>query len=135
MRFGAFAVLAVVGPGVAFQRLLRLRVDPALVLPLGLAACSGACWLAAVTGLSWLGPAAGLAGGPPKPCAGAGLEALRSMMTLAPFEPGGWPEMKSRMRFAVSIVMRPPNRSRLTSLPSFTARRPKVDSAMRVARQ
>jgi hypothetical protein len=41
----------------AFQRLLRLPIDPALVLPLGLAACAGACWLGAVTGLSWLGPA------------------------------------------------------------------------------
>ena len=37
--------------------------------------------------------------------------------------------MKARMRSSVSVVMRPPLRSRLASLPSLTARRPKVDSA------
>ena len=35
--------------------------------------------------------------------------------------------MKPRMRSSVSVVMRPPLRSRLASLPSLTARRPKVD--------
>src|SRR6266404_553969 len=37
--------------------------------------------------------------------------------------------MKPRMRSSVSVVMRPPLRSRAVSLPSLTARRPKVDSA------
>ena len=37
--------------------------------------------------------------------------------------------MKARMRSRVSVVMRPPLRRRLASLPSLTARRPKVDSA------
>ena len=37
--------------------------------------------------------------------------------------------MKARMRSSVSVVMRPPWRRRLASLPSLTARRPKVDSA------
>ena len=35
--------------------------------------------------------------------------------------------MKPRMRSSVSVVMRPPLRRRLASLPSFTARRPKVE--------
>src|SRR5580704_9914904 len=39
------------------------------------------------------------------------------------------------MRSSVSVVMRPPLRSRAVSLPSFTARRPKVDSASPVWRQ
>jgi len=39
------------------------------------------------------------------------------------------------MRSSVSVVMRPPLRSRLASLPSLTARRPKVDSATPVRRQ
>src|ERR1043166_9386874 len=43
--------------------------------------------------------------------------------------------MKARMRSSVSVVMRPPLRSRLASLPSLTARRPKVDSATPVRRQ
>src|SRR5882757_8012956 len=43
--------------------------------------------------------------------------------------------MKERMRSSVSVVMRPPLRRRLASLPSFTARRPKVDSASPVWRQ
>src|SRR5215472_12563738 len=39
------------------------------------------------------------------------------------------------MRSSVSVVMRPPLRSRAASLPSLTARRPKVDSARPVRRQ
>src|SRR5438128_1429275 len=39
------------------------------------------------------------------------------------------------MRSSVSVVMRLPSRSRATSLPSLTARRPKVDSAMSERRQ
>src|SRR5437016_728928 len=39
------------------------------------------------------------------------------------------------MRSSVSMVMRLPSRKRCTSLPSFTARRPKVDSAMSASRQ
>src|SRR5262249_1404546 len=43
--------------------------------------------------------------------------------------------MKARMRSSVSVVMRPPLRRRLASLPSLTARRPNVDSASPVWRQ
>ena len=43
--------------------------------------------------------------------------------------------MKARIRSSVSVVMRPPLRSRLASLPSLTARRPKVDSARPRRRQ
>ena len=43
--------------------------------------------------------------------------------------------MKLRMRSSVSVVMRPPLRRRLASLPSLTARRPKVDSARPRCRQ
>ena len=47
---------ALVGPGVALQRTLRLRVDPALVLPLGLAFCAAASWTSLVVGGPWLFP-------------------------------------------------------------------------------
>ena len=43
--------------------------------------------------------------------------------------------MKERMRSSVSVVIRPPLRRRLVSLPSLTALRPKVDSASPACRQ
>jgi len=42
---------------------------------------------------------------------------------------------KACIRSSVSTVMRLPSRSRCTSLPSFTARRPNVDSAIPACRQ
>ena len=42
LRYAAFALLAVVGPGIALQRLARVAVDPALVVPLGFAATAAA---------------------------------------------------------------------------------------------
>lgn len=50
----AFLALAVVAPGVALQRLARVAVDPALVLPLGAAFCAGAQFLALWAGQPWL---------------------------------------------------------------------------------
>lgn len=61
LRYAAFALAAVVGPGVALQRLARVRVDPALVIPLGLLFCGGTFWLSLVTGWTLLLPAAALA--------------------------------------------------------------------------
>jgi hypothetical protein len=61
LRFLAFAALAILAPGIAVQRLLRVRPDPALVLPLGLSACALLYWLSLVTGLEWLFPLATLA--------------------------------------------------------------------------
>ena len=43
-----FAGLALLGPGLALQRIFRVRVDPCLVLPLGTAACAGVFWLSLV---------------------------------------------------------------------------------------
>jgi len=56
-----FLGLALIGPGLAVFRLLGLRLDPALVLPVGTAAVAGLYWLSLATGLSWLFPAATLA--------------------------------------------------------------------------
>ena len=53
------------GPGVGLQRLLRLRWDPALVVPLGLLFAAFAYWLNLVTGAPWLFPLAVLAAGLP----------------------------------------------------------------------
>lgn len=50
----AFLALAVVAPGVALQRLARVAVDPALVLPLGAAFCAGAQFLGLWFGQPWL---------------------------------------------------------------------------------
>lgn len=57
-----FASLAILLPGVALQRVLRLPVEPALVIPLGTAYCAGSYWLALTTGGAWLFPVAVAAG-------------------------------------------------------------------------
>lgn len=57
LRFAVFAFLALVLPGIAIQRLLRLRPDPALVLPLGYAFAAAAAALSLATARSWLFPA------------------------------------------------------------------------------
>src|SRR5689334_3982434 len=56
----AFVVLALVGPGLAWQRRLGVRVDPALVLPLGFVHVAGFYWLALVAGQPWIFPASTL---------------------------------------------------------------------------
>lgn len=61
LRFAAFALVALVGPGIALQRLLRLRVDPALVLPLGYAFAAAAAALSLGLGAGVLFPALTLA--------------------------------------------------------------------------
>jgi hypothetical protein len=50
LAFAGFAVLAVLLPGLALQRVLRRPIDTALVIPLGTAFCAGAYWLSLVTG-------------------------------------------------------------------------------------
>jgi hypothetical protein len=80
IAYVVFAMLALVLPGVAWQRLLRLPVEPALVLPLGMASCAGAYWCGLLAGAPWLGPAllaaivaAGLARGPGRLAEGPSL--------------------------------------------------------------
>lgn len=61
LLFVVFALLSVVGPGIAIQRLLRLPVDVALVLPLGYAFAAGAAALSLATDLAWAFPLLSLA--------------------------------------------------------------------------
>jgi hypothetical protein len=68
----AFAGLAIVLPGLAWPRALRLPVDPALVLPSGGATCAGAYWVSLVSGRPWLFPA------------------LLAALVLAGLRPGPW---------------------------------------------
>jgi hypothetical protein len=56
LGFLAYTFLAVVGPGLAVLRLLRLPLDPALVLPVGMAVSAGAYWTSLVAGPAWLFP-------------------------------------------------------------------------------
>ena len=56
LRFGVFAAATILGPGVVLQRLVRVRWDPALVVPLGLAFCAGGYWLGLVSGATWVLP-------------------------------------------------------------------------------
>jgi hypothetical protein len=60
LRFVAFALFAILGPGVVLQRLARVRWDPALVIPVGLVACASAYWLGLVAGAPWILPALAL---------------------------------------------------------------------------
>lgn len=55
--FTLFVLLAVVVPGVALQRALRLRADPLLVLPLGLVACAAGYGASLWAQTAWLFPA------------------------------------------------------------------------------
>ncbi|MFN8095866.1 MAG: hypothetical protein U0599_27215 [Vicinamibacteria bacterium] len=71
LHFLAFAAVAVVAPGAALQQILRRRVDPAVVLPLGTAFCAGAYWLSLVLDRAWLFPTAVLV------VLGAGAAAFR----------------------------------------------------------
>src|SRR5688572_8870457 len=56
LRYAVFALVAIAGPGIALQRLAGVAVDPALVLPLGIAATAAAYWLSLVLGAPWLYP-------------------------------------------------------------------------------
>jgi hypothetical protein len=58
LRYLAFALLAIVGPGLALQRALRLKIDPALVAPLGIVACAAAYALGLALSLRAVFPAA-----------------------------------------------------------------------------
>jgi len=58
LRYAVFVVVAVLGPGIALQRLLRLAVDAAVVLPLGAAFAALAYAAAGSSGLPWLFPVA-----------------------------------------------------------------------------
>ena len=97
LLFLAFAGAAVLAPGVLAQRLFRVEIDPALVVPIGTAYCAAACWLSLWTGLGLLFPlllaalaAAGLllGGGPWRvasgpPLRGAVLPAVALVAVLA----------------------------------------------------
>jgi hypothetical protein len=52
--FLAFSLLAVLGPGLAAQRLCRVRIEPALVVPVGAALSAGLYWLSLVSGQAWV---------------------------------------------------------------------------------
>ena len=55
-RYLIFAGLALVGPGIGVQRLSRVPLDPALILPLGTALTAGGFALASMLGLPWIFP-------------------------------------------------------------------------------
>jgi hypothetical protein len=57
LGFLVFAALALVAPGIGLQRLAGVRVDPALVVPLGTAVTAFGYWSSLVLQAAWLGPA------------------------------------------------------------------------------
>src|SRR5262245_22299086 len=59
LRYLIFAALSLVVPGILAQRLLRVRIDPTLILPCGIALCAFFYWLSLVTH-AWVYPVATL---------------------------------------------------------------------------
>jgi hypothetical protein len=57
ISFLVFTLVALVGPGIALQRLARVRIDPALVVPLGLGVVALSHWLSLRLDLPVVGPA------------------------------------------------------------------------------
>ena len=57
LLYVAFAAVAVAGPGIAIQRLLRVPIDRALVIPIGVATVAAGYWLSLVSGAPWVFPA------------------------------------------------------------------------------
>ena len=93
-----------------------------------------------VTGVASRGGAAMTDAAGAAACVGSGIAKTDVRLRCASAPPLLAPacfsrSMKARTRSTVLSRTRPPKRSRLTSLPSFTASRPKVDSAMPTRRQ
>jgi hypothetical protein len=56
LPFLLYVLLAVVAPGAGLLRWARVRIDPALVLPVGAATAALAYWVSLASGLAWLFP-------------------------------------------------------------------------------
>jgi hypothetical protein len=84
LPFVAFALVAVVLPGIGLQRWVRVKADSALVLPLGAAQAAAAHALSLASGQAWLFPAllslsaAGMLRRGPRP---AGVPELRGLLS------------------------------------------------------
>jgi hypothetical protein len=88
----AFAAVAIVGPGVAVQRLARVPVDPALVLTLGSAWCAGAYWLSLDADRAWLFALANVAA--------AGV----LLLPLGPWRCAESPRLRGALPFALALA-------------------------------
>src|SRR6266536_2196888 len=88
----AFAGLALVGPGLALQRLVRVRVDSSLVLPLGTAACAGFFWLSLVLEQALVFPA------------GIVLLDLMLLARLGPWRQAEGPSLRGALPPLVALV-------------------------------
>lgn len=83
--FLLFALLAIVLPGLAVQRLGRGPVEPAVVLPAGTAFCALAYWLSLALDGPWLFPAA------------AALAAASLLLPLAPWRLAPGPSLRGAL--------------------------------------
>jgi len=99
LAYVAFALVAVVVPGLQLQRLARVAIDPTLVLPLGLAFTAGAFWASLATGTDWLFPVL------------VALVLLMPALAGRPGGTGGWrlaegPSLRGALpAFAVIVVL------------------------------
>jgi hypothetical protein len=87
-----FAAVAIAIPGVGMQRLARTPIDPALVIPLGTAWCSGTYWIGLASGHSWLFPAA------------LGLAALALIAPVGPYRRSSGPSLRGAAPPALAVL-------------------------------
>ncbi len=87
-----FAWVAIVVPGLALQRLARVHVDPALVLPLGTAWCAGTYWLSLAADRVWVFAVAQLVA--------AGV----LLLPLGPWRRADSPALRGALPFLLALV-------------------------------
>jgi hypothetical protein len=92
LRYAAFAILAVGGPGLALQRLAGVVPDAALVIPVGTAAAAAAWWLSSATGAPWLFVAV------------IGLLDLAAVFPRRPLRPAAAPSLLGAVPPAIAVI-------------------------------
>jgi hypothetical protein len=92
LRFAVFALVAIVLPGVALQRACRLRLDPALVLPLGYAFAAAAAAL-------------GVAFGPNAFLVAVVLADLALLLPLGPWRRAPGPSLRGALPALAALVL------------------------------
>ena len=87
-----FAWVAIVVPGLALQRLARVHLDPALVLPLGTAWCAGTYWLSLRLDQVWVFAVAQL------------VTAVALLLPLGPWRRAESPSLRAAVPFVLALV-------------------------------
>jgi len=87
-----FVAVAILVPGLAVQRLARVPLEAALVVPLGTGWCAGTYWLSLVTDQAWIFPLAQV------------LPAATLLLPLGPWRRADGPSLKGIVPFFLALV-------------------------------